>query len=354
MRVCFYTLGCKVNLNETGALEQMFRSAGFTIVPEGEEADVFVVNSCTVTNFGDQKSRKWLRRAKRENPGAVTVLTGCYPQAFPEEAAQFLEADLVCGNGDRKAILENVQKLLDGHERIVAVTPHQRGELFEELPVERFETHTRAFIKVEDGCNRQCAYCVIPRARGPVRSRSEESILAVLRQLGWSHADIEQRLSRVKVLASRLSEEKIGGVNVIMQMSKDKNALACSRNFDYIRSKPGKKELLVMMNCMGVAKSWSENPSWMYDTDFEFLNSADVTCLVCAGPRAYDYRLRLLLAGIPDEKIRLEEDEFAALKLLPLRSGDDVYILYGVDGMPLAFRVKAKLKEMLLAKEDGQ
>ena len=183
MRVCFYTLGCKVNLNETGALEQMFRGAGFTIVPEGEEADVFVVNSCTVTNFGDQKSRKWLRRAKRENPGAVTVLTGCYPQAFPEEAANFLEADLVCGNGDRKAILDNVLKLLDGHERIVAVTPHKRGELFEELPVERFETHTRAFIKVEDGCNRQCAYCVIPRARGPVRSRDEASILAELRQL---------------------------------------------------------------------------------------------------------------------------------------------------------------------------
>ena len=183
MRVCFYTLGCKVNLNETGALEQMFRGAGFTIVPEGEEADVFVVNSCTVTNFGDQKSRKWLRRAKRENPDAVTVLTGCYPQAFPEEAAKFMEADLVCGNGDRKAILDNVLKLLDGHERIVAVTPHQRGEQFEELPVERFETHTRAFIKVEDGCNRQCAYCVIPRARGPVRSRAEESILNELRQL---------------------------------------------------------------------------------------------------------------------------------------------------------------------------
>ena len=183
MRVCFYTLGCKVNLNETGALEQMFRANGFTIAQENEPADVFVVNSCTVTNFGDQKSRKWLRRAKRENPGAVTVLTGCYPQAFPEEAAQFLEADLVCGNGDRKAILDNVLKLLDGHERIVAITPHQRGEQFEELPVERFETHTRAFIKVEDGCNRQCAYCVIPRARGPVRSRAESSILAELRQL---------------------------------------------------------------------------------------------------------------------------------------------------------------------------
>ena len=183
MRVCFYTLGCKVNLNETGALEQMFRANGFTIAQENEPADVFVVNSCTVTNFGDQKSRKWLRRKKRENPGAVTVLTGCYPQAFPEEAAQFTEADLVCGNGDRKAILDNVLKLLDGHERIVAITPHQRGEQFEELPVERFETHTRAFIKVEDGCNRQCAYCVIPRARGPVRSRAEDSILAELRQL---------------------------------------------------------------------------------------------------------------------------------------------------------------------------
>ena len=128
MRVCFYTLGCKVNLNETGALEQLFRANGFTIAQEGEAADVFIVNSCTVTNFGDQKSRKWLRRKKRENPGAVTVLTGCYPQAFPEEAAQFMEADLVCGNGDRKAILENVQKLLDGHERIVAIAPHQRGE----------------------------------------------------------------------------------------------------------------------------------------------------------------------------------------------------------------------------------
>ena len=131
MRVCFYTLGCKVNLNETGALEQMFRANGFTIAQENEPADVFVVNSCTVTNFGDQKSRKWLRRKKRENPGAVTVLTGCYPQAFPEEAAQFTEADLVCGNGDRKAILDNVLKLLDGHERIVAIAPHQRGEQFE-------------------------------------------------------------------------------------------------------------------------------------------------------------------------------------------------------------------------------
>ncbi|HIV44379.1 MAG TPA: tRNA (N(6)-L-threonylcarbamoyladenosine(37)-C(2))-methylthiotransferase MtaB [Candidatus Faecalibacterium avium] len=183
MRVCFYTLGCKVNLNETEALEQLFRRSGFTVVPDGQPADVYIVNSCTVTNFGDQKSRKWLRHAKRENPGAVTVLTGCYPQAFPEQAAGLLEADLVCGNTDRRAILDHVMQLLNGHERIVAVTPHTRGEVFEEMPVDRFETHTRAFIKVEDGCNRRCAYCIIPKARGPVRSRPISSILAELRQL---------------------------------------------------------------------------------------------------------------------------------------------------------------------------
>ena len=183
MRVCFYTLGCKVNLNETEALEQLFKRNGFTVVPDGEDADVYIVNSCTVTNFGAQKRRKWLRQAKRKNPGAVTVMSGCWPQASPEAAAHMPEAALVCGTTNRRAILGYVNQLLEGHERIVAIQPHERGEAFEELPVERFETHTRAFIKVEDGCNRRCAYCVIPRARGPVRSRAQASILAELRQL---------------------------------------------------------------------------------------------------------------------------------------------------------------------------
>ena len=173
------------------------------------------------------------------------------------------------------------------------------------------------------------------------------NVIAVLRQLGMSHDAIREAFRHTAILSSRLSEERIGNVNVVMQMSKDKNALACSRNFDYIRSKGGRKELLVMMNCMGVAKNWSENPSWMYDTDFEFLNREDVVQLVCAGPRARDYRLRLLLAGIPEEKIFLEDDEFAALRKLYLTPGDDIYILYGVDGMPLAFRVKERLREML-------
>ena len=183
----FYTLGCKVNQNETGALAQLFEQNGFTVVEEKDGADVYVVNSCTVTNFGDQKSRKWLRRAKRENPGAVTVLTGCYPQAFPEEAAKIEEADVVTGSGNRHAILQDVQKVLNGEEtKVVDIRPHQKGESFEELPMDRFADHTRAFVKVEDGCNRRCAYCVIPRARGPVRSRSETSILEELRRLAAS------------------------------------------------------------------------------------------------------------------------------------------------------------------------
>ncbi len=184
MRVTFYTLGCKVNQNETGALAQLFEENGYTVVSYEEGADVYIVNSCTVTNFGDQKSRKWLRRAKRENPGAVTVLTGCYPQAFPEEAAKITEADVVTGSGNRHAILADVQKVLDGEQtRVVDIRPHEKGEQFEELPMDKFAEHTRAFVKVEDGCNRRCAYCVIPLARGPVRSRDEASVLEELRRL---------------------------------------------------------------------------------------------------------------------------------------------------------------------------
>lgn len=184
MRVTFYTLGCKVNQNETGALAQLFAQNGYTVVAAGEPADVYVVNSCTVTNFGDQKSRKWLRRAKRENPGAVTVLTGCYPQAFPEEASAIQEADVVTGSGNRHSILADVQQVLSGEsDRVIDIRPHEKGEKFEELPLDRFAEHTRAFVKVEDGCGRQCAYCVIPRARGPVRSRDEASILDELHRL---------------------------------------------------------------------------------------------------------------------------------------------------------------------------
>ena len=172
MKVAFYTLGCKVNQNETGALAQLFYENGFEPAPDGGEADVYIVNSCTVTAGGDKKSRQWLRRAKRRNPGAVTVLTGCFPQAFPGEALAVEEADIITGSGARRRVLDNVLRFLQEGGRIVDIAPHEKSERFEELPMERLEGHTRAFMKIEDGCNRRCAYCVIPRARGSVRSRA--------------------------------------------------------------------------------------------------------------------------------------------------------------------------------------
>lgn len=183
MRVCFYTLGCKVNQNETGALAQLFEQNGFTVVEEKDGADVYVVNSCTVTNFGDQKSRKWLRRAKRENPGAVTVLTGCYPQAFPDDAARLAEADVIAGARDRAALVELVRRARETRGRIVAVTPHERGEPFEPMRAAAFRERTRAFVKIEDGCDRYCAYCIIPQARGPVRSKPPGELRAELEGL---------------------------------------------------------------------------------------------------------------------------------------------------------------------------
>lgn len=183
MQAAFYTLGCKVNQNETDALMELFRQAGFAIVSSTDDADVYIVNSCTVTAGGDKKSLQWLRHAKRRNPDAVTVLTGCYPQAFPELAVQAAEADIVTGSRARRRIVDDVLQFLQTKQRIVDIVPHERGEAFEEMPLTQIEGHTRAFLKIEDGCNRQCAYCVIPRARGRVRSRSESSILQELKTL---------------------------------------------------------------------------------------------------------------------------------------------------------------------------
>ncbi len=182
MKVCFFTLGCKVNQHETGALQEMFTRRGYTVVDGDTPADIYVVNSCTVTASGDKKSLQWLRRAKRDNADAVTVLTGCYPQAFPDAAAA-APADIVMGNADRNALVDRVEAYLRTRQRTVAIVPHYTGEVFEELPISRLSGHTRAFLKVEDGCNRFCAYCIIPTARGRVRSRSEESVLSELREL---------------------------------------------------------------------------------------------------------------------------------------------------------------------------
>lgn len=166
------------------------------------------------------------------------------------------------------------------------------------------------------------------------------TVVSLMRELGMSHDEIAGYMNTAKIIESRYNEETVGEVNLVMQMAKDRNALACSRAFDYVSSQPGEKELFLMMNNLNDEKNWSENTCWLYDCDFEFLNKDDITHIVATGPRTKDYRLRLNLAGVPDEKIDCMADELEASNLLHLKPGTSVYMFYGTDSLSLAFRVK--------------
>lgn len=176
MRIAFTTLGCKVNQYETEMLSELFGQEGFTLVEPRDFADIYVVNSCTVTATGDQKTRQLLRKLKRQNPAALAVLTGCFPQAFPDEAAAIPEADVVTGAKDRARLLSAVRKALETGGRVVDIPPHEQGEAFEPMSVTGLRGRTRAFVKIEDGCERYCSYCIIPKARGPIRSKPLDEI----------------------------------------------------------------------------------------------------------------------------------------------------------------------------------
>lgn len=176
MTVFMITLGCKVNQYESQAMQAMLEESGFTAAADEQAADVIVINSCTVTGASDQKTRQALHRARRKNPGAVIALTGCMPQAYPKAAAALAEADIVVGNACRKRLAPFILEYLAAPRRIVAIDAHERGEEFEALHVTDFHERTRAFIKIEDGCNRFCSYCVIPIARGRVRSKPLEAL----------------------------------------------------------------------------------------------------------------------------------------------------------------------------------
>lgn len=188
MKIAFYTLGCKVNQYETEAMRRLAEQHGYRSVDwsSDDEADVLVINSCTVTGESDRKLRQLLHRSRREHPEAVIVLTGCMPQAFPEDAALLTDADVVLGNAARRELPAYIARFFASHQRLVEITPHDAE--FEETPICTFDEHTRAFVKIEDGCNRFCSYCIIPYARGRVRSRTLESLheeVASLAQNGY-------------------------------------------------------------------------------------------------------------------------------------------------------------------------
>lgn len=182
MKAAFFTFGCKVNQYETEALSQLFQENGYEIVPQQEIADLYLINSCTVTADGDSKVRRLVRRLRREHPGAILVLTGCYAQAGGESLGALLpEADVITGAKDRRATLRLVEQAVGERRQVVSIPAFLKDEPFEplSLPAPSGPMHsrrTRAFLKIQDGCQRFCAYCAIPLARGPFRSRSLLSI----------------------------------------------------------------------------------------------------------------------------------------------------------------------------------
>ena len=190
-----HNLGCKVNAYETEAMQQLLEEAGFQIVSFEEEADVYIINTCSVTNMADRKSRQMLHRARKTNPSAVIVAAGCYVQTALEKTGLPVEADLLIGNNRKKELVPELKRLLEmrkkqedksgpwGAEPVRNVTDINRDRLYERLCITRTAEHTRAFIKVQDGCNQFCSYCIIPYARGRVRSRDRADVLKEIHML---------------------------------------------------------------------------------------------------------------------------------------------------------------------------
>lgn len=178
-KVAFYTLGCKVNSYDTQAMIELFENSGYEVVDFNELADYYIVNTCTVTHFGDKKSRQMLRRAKRLNPEATIVATGCYAQVSPESLEQISEIDLIVGTKDK----ENIVSIIEGQNEGTIVEAFENHEAFDNLQISKSNDHTRAYIKIQDGCRQFCTYCIVPYARGPLRSKEQEVILKEVNDL---------------------------------------------------------------------------------------------------------------------------------------------------------------------------
>jgi threonylcarbamoyladenosine tRNA methylthiotransferase MtaB len=182
-KVAFYTLGCKVNQYETEAMAEAFERAGYELVDFEEAADVYVINTCTVTGLSSRKSRQAIRRAKQLNRSAIVAAVGCYPQTAREEVENIPEVDIVAGTAERLRLPEYVERFRNGEGRISEVGNIMRRHAFEDLKIERYKGRTRAFLKIQEGCSQFCSYCIIPYARGPIRSRPAEDVIAEVRKL---------------------------------------------------------------------------------------------------------------------------------------------------------------------------
>ncbi|TDO84490.1 threonylcarbamoyladenosine tRNA methylthiotransferase MtaB [Halanaerobium saccharolyticum] len=182
-KAAFYTLGCKVNQYETEAVIDIFIDNGYQVVDFSEKADVYIVNSCTVTNEAARKTRQIARRAKRSSPDSIVAIVGCYTQAFPDEVSEIEEIDFIMGSNNKAQILNRAEEMLAGKSIKNDVKEYSELKKYEDLELKRLSNTTRANVKIEDGCNQFCSYCIIPYARGPVRSRGEEDVVEEIRRL---------------------------------------------------------------------------------------------------------------------------------------------------------------------------
>lgn len=184
-KVALHNLGCKVNAYETEVMQELLARHGYEIVPFEEGADIYIINTCTVTNMADRKSRQMLHRARKMNPDAVVVAAGCYVQARGEEADDCI--DVVIGNNRKKDLIQILKEYEEGRwEAGEGLVDISHTDEYEDLNLSRTAEHTRAYIKVQDGCNQFCSYCIIPYARGRVRSRKRDSVLAEVKRLAES------------------------------------------------------------------------------------------------------------------------------------------------------------------------
>ena len=182
-KVSFYTLGCKVNQYETEAMTEIFLNSGYELVDHDEFADIYIINTCTVTNLSDKKSRQFTRRCKAKNSEAIIAVVGCYSQVSPDEISDIEEVDIILGTDNRKKIVDICEDFMEDRERVNLVSDIMEVREFEELKIDDVEGKTRAFLKVQDGCNQYCSYCIIPYARGAIRSREIESVVREVKRL---------------------------------------------------------------------------------------------------------------------------------------------------------------------------
>ncbi len=240
--VASHALGCKVNQYESEAIAELFQEKGYQVVDMEQAADVYIINTCTVTNFGDKKSRQLIRKVKRQNPNSIVVVAGCYAQTAPQEIMAIEGVNIVVGTKDRKQIVNLVENYQQKEPQNY-VSDIMTEREFEPLSIQKLKNRTRAYLKIQDGCSQYCSYCIIPYARGPIRSRNPEDVLAEVKRLaengfqeivltGIHVASYGKDLKNITLLEMIQKVHEVKGIHLSLQSGCDKTLQAMNRKYN--------------------------------------------------------------------------------------------------------------------------